>query len=116
MGSLEPPPVKVVPVLAPCEAHSSALAPLVLPAAVQTGTAKVAVTSRQTRSQSSGAPVPAWLMIALPSSSNAPVEFTACVGTAKNTNSSPAEKMAPTREPSHRLLPPPPPPPPPLLL
>src|SRR5260370_19693010 len=108
MGSLEPPPVNVVPVLGPWEAHDTALAPVVLNAVEQS----LPTTWWQTRSQSSGAPAVAWSVIALPSSSNAPVAFTACVGTAKNTNSSPAEKMAQSREPNHRLLPRPPPPPP----
>src|SRR5216684_3869241 len=52
MGSLEPPPVNVVPVLAPCEAHSTAAAPVVLEVVEQS----VPRTWWQTRSQSSGAP------------------------------------------------------------
>ena len=71
IGSFDPPPVKVVPLFAGCDANSTAVAPLVVPL--------------KTRSQSSGAPVPEWLVMALPSSSNAPVAFTASAGIASST-------------------------------
>src|SRR5260221_13597672 len=52
MGSLEPPPVNVVPVEAPCDANSIAEAPFVLVVVEQS----VPRTWWHTRSQSSGAP------------------------------------------------------------
>src|SRR5215469_8191023 len=68
MGSLEPPLVKVVPVVAPCEANSTVdvLALLVVEQSVPS-------TLWQTRSQSSGRPVPVLFVTALPSSSNTDV-------------------------------------------
>src|SRR5258708_39266621 len=67
-GSLEPPPVKVVPVEAPCEANSTmdVLALLVVEQSVPR-------TLWQTRSQSSGTPVPERSVTALPSSSHTDV-------------------------------------------
>src|SRR5258708_8710414 len=63
IGSLEPPPVKVVPPLADWEANSSAVAPFVLLVVEQSEP----TTCWQTRSQPSGGPVPACTRTALPS-------------------------------------------------
>src|SRR6266568_97734 len=68
MGSLEPPPVKVVPVEAPCEANSS-----VFVFALLVVEQSMVRTEWQTLSQSSGSPVPEWLVVALPSSSKTEV-------------------------------------------
>src|SRR5438445_6806886 len=83
-GSFEPPPVKVKPVVAPWATHSTAVVPLV-PFVVEQltpvgGLASMLFTCWQTRSQSSGGPVPEWFVTALPSSSNAPVLLTANAG------------------------------------
>src|SRR6266568_398237 len=73
-GSLEPPPVKVVPVDAPCEANSTVFVFALLP--VEQSAPR---TEWQTLSQSSGTPVPPWSVTALPSSSNTAATRRRCV-------------------------------------
>src|SRR6266571_2751205 len=79
MGSVEPPPVKVVQVAAPWLANSMVemLALLVVEQSVPS-------TEWQTRSQSSGTPEVELLVTALPSSSKAPESCTADAGIAVN--------------------------------
>src|SRR5258708_32678149 len=65
IGSLEPPPVKVVPVEAPCEANSKV--PVFAKLVVEQSVPR---TEWQTLSRSSGTAMPAGLGVAWPSSCN----------------------------------------------